>query len=240
MTVILDPTGLLTGIPFGKVYPPEPPPAGLPDKDAREHALERFADFISLLVFQRTGSIGGKPISFRVPRESVHIFQPDDVKDLTFPCIGILPGRGVHESYGLGPPVMLDDTVDLFGKGTVLVRQSDYTETIVVEVIGAKHAERRAIVAGLKEALRAVDDSYATRMILPDYFDQVAEFSLNDSQYIDDDHAVRNRRRAHLFVDLVVPEVFLVRYREFRPEVAVEVEDGQVLALQALLADEEG
>lgn len=234
MSIPIDPSSLLTGVPFGTVWPPKPPPRGLPDKDAREHALKQFKLFVSLLVFNRPGNINEPPIPFKVPEDSIHIYQPDDVKTAELAGIGILPGRGVHQEYGLGPAVVLEDTVDVFGQGTVLVRESEYTEVFTIEIVAAKHAERTAIAAGLKEVLRYADDSYAIRLRLPGYYNQVASFSLNESMPIDDDHAVRNRRRAHLYVELTVPEVFLVWYRLLQPRIDLEVEDGGVIALELL------
>lgn len=206
---------LLKGTAFGRVYPgPASPPFDV--RDARTHALRTLRRFISLLRFQRVGETpDGLPIAFQVPETMIHVYQPDDVENHgPKPGIGFLPGRATHESYGLGPPEVLDDTADRFGDGLVLVRRSDHVETIPVEIVVAKDAERQGVLAGLKAALQMDDKSQALRLICSSYFDVVASFRLDESESIDDAGADLNRRRAHLYVLLVVPEVTLVRYRK--------------------------
>lgn len=197
--------------PYGSVWPPRPSQP-LPDKDAREYALERFALFISLLVFRRTMAPGQKARGFRIPRQRVHVYQPDDVEDVAFPAVAFIPGRGYHEEFGLGPAMPIEETADVYAPGTVLVRQSDYVETFTVEVLSAKHAIRRSVIAGLKQVLRSSEERLSTDLVLPDYYDQVAQFSMAESEYIEGPETVKNRRIGHLYVELRVPEVFLTNY----------------------------
>jgi hypothetical protein len=205
---------LLKGSAFGRVYPgPASPP--FDSHDPRDHALRTLRRFISLLRFQRVGETpDGPTITFAIPETMIHVYQPDDVQEHgPKEGIGFLPGRATHESYGLGPPEVLDDTADKFGDGLVVVRRSDHVETIPVEIVAAKQAERNGILAGLKAALQMDDKSQALRLVCSSYFDVVASFRLDESENIDDAGATLNRRRAHLFLLLVVPEVTLVRYR---------------------------
>lgn len=213
---------LLKGQAFGRVYPgPVSPP--FDHHDAREHALKTFALFISLLNFSRTGETpDGPPIRFRVPLDQINVYQPDDVQAHALsPGIGILPGRATHETYGLGPSEVLDDTADRYGDGLVLVRRSDHVETVAVEIVVDKQPVRRGILAGLKAALQLDDRSQALRLVCSSYFDMVASFRLDESESIDDADGTLNRRRAHLYVLLQVPEVTLVAYR--RTQVSFEV-----------------
>lgn len=205
---------LLKGTAFGRVYPgPASPP--FDTHDPRDHALRTLKQFIALLRFQRVGETpDGPPVTFHVPEDFIHVYQPDDVLEHgPKPGIGFLPGRATHESYGLGPPEVLDDTADRFGDGLVLVRRSDHVETVPVEIVAAKQPERVGILSGLKTALQMDDKSQALRLVCSSYFDTVASFRLDESENIDDAGATVNRRRAHLFVLLVIPEVTLVRYR---------------------------
>lgn len=222
-----DPRDLLFNNTLGAVYP-EQAVQLLPDKDARDYSLERLREYFCALIFQRTGGIGQPTIPFQLPEDSVHIAQPDDVKDLPLPAIAIIPGRGVHETYGLGPPVMLDGTVGIAGPGTALLRQGDYVENFVVEIWASKKAERRAMLAGLKSALRASDSSSSIYLSLPSYFNMTAGFMLNESQPIDGDEVSRNRRRAHLMVELRVCEVRLTNVRELNTSVGTTVLDGNL------------
>lgn len=102
------------------------------------------------------------------------------------------------------------------------MKQSEYVEQFTVEVWSDKIAMRRAMMAGLKQVLRMNDASYALQLKLPNYYDQVAGFALDDSQPIDDDGTVKNRRRGHLYVTLRVTDVSLVNYVELDPKVVVE------------------
>ena len=214
---------LSTGTPFGEVWPGPKSPL-MPDRDAREYALEVFALFISRLQFRRTGDVGGPSIPIAVPLKNIHVFQADnESNDPKAPTISFLSARATHEPYGLGPPVVEDDTADKYGEGRVLVRKGDHVEQFVVEVVGATQPERRAIVAGLKEAFRAADDSGALRLRCSSYYDRVATFRLDESEQIDDGDAGLNRRRGHLFVLLTVQEVQLVAYKKFIPLIGIDV-----------------
>lgn len=217
---------LMVGDAFGRVRYADPSPP-LQRRDARERALRTLQRFISLLVFSREGDVpGGEPVRFRIPEDRIHVYQPDDVRQRSQQgsSLGILPGRARHEAYGLGPSEVLEDTADQFGDGLVLVRRSDHVELVGIEVFTAKHPERQGVVAGLKEVFGMDDRSGALLLTCDDYFDQVASFRLDESEPIDDPDGTLNRRRAHLYVLLQVPEVALVRYRGMTvlPEVVAE------------------
>lgn len=219
-----DAARFLKGQAFGDVWPGPASPA-LQHRDARTHALRTLREFVSLLRFRRTGDTpDGAPIGFQVPKKDIHVYQPDDVQNhAPRPGIGFLPGRATHESYGLGPPEVLEDTADKFGSGLVLVRRSDHVETVPIEIFVAKAPERDGIVAGLKEAFQLDDRSQALRLVCRNYFDIVACFRLDESENIDDAAGTDNRRRAHLYMALQVPEVALVRYRRLLVLPDVEV-----------------
>lgn len=222
-------------VPLGEVYPPQPP-RPLPDKDPREYALERLKEYLARLKFRRTMAAGQQPRGFRVPRERIHLYWPDSPVQVVTPSIAFVPGRGTHDYLGIGAPVICQGSVDVFGPGTVLVYLSDYVETFTVEVAAAKHAVRRAVVAGIKVALRIGDTSTVASFNLPDYYNVVARFSLDESEVADNPDAVKNRRIAQLFVEMRVPEVFLIDYTLLRPVVdlggldATRVFDGNVYA----------
>jgi hypothetical protein len=223
----VDPNDLLFNSTLNRVYPPMPA-ALLPDKDARDYALAKLREYLCALVFQRTGDVNGPTIPFSLPKDSIQIQQPDDIKNLPLPGIGIIPGRGVHESIGLGPPVVIESSKDIAGPGTALLRNGDYVEPVTIEVWGSKSAERRALVAGLKSALRASDGSYGIYLLLPEYYNMTAEFALNESQYIDGDEVSRNRRRAHLMVTMRVCEVTLTNVNDLNSSLETTVLDGNL------------
>jgi hypothetical protein len=197
----------------------------LPDKDARHHALERLRDFLLLVTFRReiaAGEPDGR--AFRV--KNIHDEMPDDVVDLQFPSIGFLPqpGPGVHESLGLGGPVILESTYGLYGPGTAVVRFGEYIEPFTIEVIAPKKATRRAVVAGLEVVLRMDITSGTLTLSLPDYFDALAEFELTGKLYIDDPYVAQNRRKVHLYTTLTVSDLWLAHgLARFQPSATVDV-----------------
>ena len=215
---------LLRGTVFGTVYPPTPRDA-LPDSDSRHHALEQLRTYLSLLVFSRTSSEGQPAKSFSVPMGDVLIEQPDEPKGLNFPSIVVLPGRGTHEQVGLGPAWIDEATVDVYGKGSALLVLGEYIEPLTIEVYASHRAERRALMAGLKVALRPLEESSSLLLRLPHYYDQTASFTLLESQYIDDPDIIRGKRRGQFPVQLRVPEVALVDVVTLKPYVELEIGD---------------
>lgn len=212
----------IVGDPIGVVFPAMPATTGT-GFDAREHALRALKRFIGCLAFERKMARGEPSKRFQIPMDQIHVYQPDDVKDVQFPfAIGIRPSKGNHINVDLGPPDVVDGSEDVFGPGTVLFERSTYCEQIGIEVLGSKHAHRVAMVAGLEEAITMWENGIMI-LRLPDYYDQLVTFSLVASEYIDDDPVFKNRRRADLYVDMEVPEVSLVHYKPFRPESIIAV-----------------
>lgn len=209
---------------FGRANPRNKP-RPLPAYDPRTHALQRFREFLAALEWLRPGNIGEPDVPYRIPLDDIYTDQPDDPASLNFPSLAFLPARGLHDQYNLGPSDLLEETHDRFGRGTVLLRQGEYIETFMIEAWGSHVVERRSILAGVEAILRLNQRSNALQLSLPDYYCQVASFSLIDSQYIDDPDVVRGRRRGQIAVELRVPEVLLVDAITMRPSICVEVVD---------------
>ena len=214
MTLPAAAAAMIVGAPPpGTVYPAVP--TVLPDVDAREYALRRLADFIAALVFRRTGQ--HRSIGFRMPRERIHVYRADDEVDAKLPAIAIQAGEGDTATF-MGSPEYLEDTVDLYGVGKVLVLLGEYVEIVTIDAKTANHAVRRALIAGLEVALLASGATPGLRLSLPAYYDRVAAFTLQaGTQYPDSDDDVRGRRTGQLRVELRVPKVLLVPYRRFLP-----------------------
>jgi len=208
---------LVRGRLLGDLWP-SVPLRPLPDIGAREYALRRLRQYISLLVFRRTEGPGLAPQAFRIPADKINIYQPDDVKDPPdLPGIAMLPGTMDHEYWGLGSPRPDEETIDKYAPGTVVVWLSDYYETFLLDIWSAKHAMRRAITEGLKVGLRLQEDTMALNLTLPDYFDQIATFNLiGGPGYLEDAEVAKNRRHAQIPIEVWVPEVVLVDYRRLK------------------------
>lgn len=193
--------------------PREPPP--LPALDAREHALEAFADFVSELVFAQPDSLIHP--TFSIPRNQVLTHQPPDPQLLVFPSVAIVPVRGTHDSCSLGGFDVLDETLDVFERGTAVVRLGEYSEPLTVEAWAEHDPQRTSILAGIEIAFRLSERTGAILLRLPKYFGTTARFTLTQSEHIDDPDVVRGRIRAHLYLSMDVPELQLVDAVTFRP-----------------------
>lgn len=213
--------------PIGLVFPPRDDAPGLPDKGAREYALRRFCDFLSKLPFMRT--MAGPPQKFVVPRSQIHINQPDAVVGaaggVKLPTIAFLTStddQSSGEDPGwLGPALDIEGTEDVFAPDSALFYIGSHDEDLTLEVVSSKAATRRAIVEGIKQVLRSSDDSAALRLSLPDYFNQDATFTYLSSTYVEDQDAVRNRRKAHIVINLYVAEVMLANAMTLIPLLTV-------------------
>lgn len=200
----------------------------LPDLDGREHALRRLRQFVAALVFRRRGRVPGQFVEFQIAETSFHLYEPDDIRTIQMPAIGVIGAEEVNEPFGLGPNEPDEETYGEFAPGTVVVSIGENVERVVLEVWARKHAERRAIVAGLKRVMRATDDATRSlRLSLPDYFGAVAQFTLIDARPVDD-NAPQSRRRALLTVEMRVPELMLVDAVPFKPSATVELGVGVV------------
>jgi hypothetical protein len=197
----------------------------LPDKDPRYYALRALRRYLSLLDFSRTGTTVGMPVAFRVPAASIYTEQPDDVAGLVFPSLSLLAGRGVHASVDFGAGTVYESEIDRYAPGTTVLQQAEYTEQFTLEVWASHEPERRALMAGLKVALRPLQETDALRLKLPAYLDRVAEFTLLGSQYIEEPDIIRGRRRGHMYLELRVPEVQLVDAVTLVPVITLQVVD---------------
>ena len=198
--------------PIGVVFPPRSDAPNLPDLGAREHALRRFLDFLAALPFMRT--MAGPPQAFVVPRDQMFVNMPDAESGAPvgqkLPTIAFTTSTADKILDGwLGPAILIDGTEDLFAPGTALFWVGGHTEPLVLEVVASSRAVRRSIVEGISQVLRSSDDTGSLRLSLPDYFNSTATFTLMDVTYFEEPDAVRNRRKAHLTIQLYVDEVML-------------------------------
>lgn len=214
--------------------PPGPPPVPLPptvdpydgigplvgpDRTARDRGLEQFGDFVAALLFSRTMAPNQSPQRFTVPRDHYFVEMPDNVQDLPFPSICVLPGRGEYIGRGLGGADPIEDPVTDGSPRPAYIVPFDYVETVGIQAWGSKIAERRAVLAGLEAVFGAFDGTSDVRLLLPDYFGLAATFSLLEAELIDDIESARGRRRGTMYLEMTVPVARAVLLPEFRPYV---------------------
>jgi hypothetical protein len=191
---------------------PPYPAVSLPDIDARTHALRALGRWCASLRYMRTMRAPNPAQPFYIDLDRIFVEMPDAVEKLDFPAIAFLPGRGQYVTRGLGPAAIVESTEGIAGTGTALLIPYDYQETFIVEGWGSKISERRSIVAAIETAIATYIGTTDLRLVLPDYFDQVATFTIVERENIDDLEVPRGRRRVHLFLQLTVPVVRLGRW----------------------------
>lgn len=217
---------LLFGNPFGEVYPARPNPP-TPVVDGRTHALRVLKRYFQEIVFVRSGGKDASgnelpPISFQIPERDIHIEWPDNPEDAHLPAIAFLAeDRGQYETIGMTNYVD-EESRDKYGPGTILIWMSEYQETFVVELWTQTKAQRRSMISGLEVAFSPLQQMAGIRFKMPDYFDQLVCFELQDKEIVDDDLAVRNRRRARFRVLMRFNVVALVNAADFEPVVTVD------------------
>jgi hypothetical protein len=218
--------GLLFGNPFGEIYPPRqnPPP---PIVDGRTHALRVLKRYFQELQFNRSGGtdengVVRPPITFTLPERDIHIEWPDNPEDVHLPAIALLAeDRGQYEAIGMTSYVD-EESRNKYGDDTIIIWMSEYQETFVVELWAQTKAQRRAILAGLEVAFSPLQQMAGIRFRMPEYFDQLVCFELQNKEIVEDDLAVRNRRRARLRVLMRFNVVALVNATDFAPVVTVD------------------
>lgn len=204
---------VLTGVPS---IPPN-------DVEGRTAALNALFDYLCSLVFYRSGGVGKPPHAFQLDRTECYVEWPENVEELKFPAVGVQSGDGQTMPIGLSP-VIDDDSIDVYGKGTALWRLWDYHEPCALEVWATSRAERRALIAGIQQAFSPSMDVSNLRLTLPTYFNTLACYTLISVQRVDD-QAPKNRRLAVIRFDLQYEVVRHARYLPLDPTVYMDVSD---------------
>jgi hypothetical protein len=214
---------LLFGLPFGTVFPPSADPPS-PVVDGRTAALRILKEYISELTFLRDGG-QGPGVSFKVKDTAIFIDSyPDAVTEGQLPSIAFVPGRAEYVALGLGNFIE-EASQDVYGAGTVVQWQAEYTENMTLEIWAGSRAERRAILVGLESALSPTETMYGIRFSMPDYFNQLVCFSLGARTNIDDAEASKNRRKARMEIEMRFNVIALVNYSAMIPRAVVETQD---------------
>lgn len=126
-------------------------------------------------------------IMFDWPRQEDEIEFPSAL--ITFPDDQVFKYQHFNS-------VVLDDTLDVFGEGTVLKRTSTLSTPMLVVVWSDHKEERRGIRAAMEDALmdEALDELIGRRVSIPEYYDRTARFTFRNIAYSDgDESAQRNQ-----------------------------------------------
>lgn len=221
------------GNPFGRVFPFRE--ALIPPLvDGRTAALRILKKYFQEITFYRHGGFDPNskaalpPISWRLAERDIHIEWPDAPEDVHFPAIAFLStAPAQYESIGMTSYVD-ESSLDKFGPGTVLTWLSEYVETFQIELWCETKAQRRALLVGIERAMSPLEYMAGIRFRMPDYYDQLVCFSLNTRQLVDDELAVRNRRKAILEVEMRFNVVALYPVNQLQPDVRIDVDEGSL------------
>ena len=213
---------LLQGTPWGEVFPPKANPQPL-SIDGRTAALYVLREYVTNLTFYRKMAANEPPQGFVVPFDNFQIEAPDSTKDQTFPSIAVIPSRAKYDVIGLTSYIE-EDTLDKFAPGTVVQWQGEYIETIKLEILASKKAERRAILAGLETAFNPTEQMSGLRFTMPDYFNELVCFTIMGREIFNDPDESRGRRKAHLEMEMRFNLVALVNAVKLQTSVSVDVD----------------
>jgi hypothetical protein len=215
---------LIKGRVYGQTYPPREPPTPLA-LDGRTIALQTLAQYVASLTFYRVGDQGGAPVPFGIPTENFFIEMPDDAQSMPFPSIAVVNDVANYDVIGLVSYVE-EDSLDVYGRGTVVQWQSEYVENIQLEVWVNMKAERRAVLAGLETVMSPTEQQSGIRFHMPSYFDQLVCFTLNNRKVIDEPDSLRKRRRATLGIEMRFNIVKLINAVTMQPVVTTSLDVG--------------
>lgn len=213
---------LIKGRLYGLVYPMRQAPQPL-SVDGRTIALQTLAQYIAALTFYRPGAAGQPPIPFTIPTDRFFIEQPDVKTSMTFPCISVVHDTASYDVIGLVSYVE-EDSLDVYGKGTLVQWQSEYVENIQLEVWCNERAERRAILGQIETSMSPTEQQSGVRFHMPDYYDQLVCFTLNNRLLVDGPDAARGRRSATLGIEMRFNIVKLINVGLMTPVVTTNVD----------------
>ena len=215
--------------PFGEnVFPRRARPP-FPAEDGRTVALRTLRRYLADLTFYRAGGkddAGERlpPIPFQIPAENIHLEWPDNEAALQLPAIALLAqGPGEYDSIGVMTNVD-EESQDQIAPGTVVNLLSELQENFVLEIWSATKQHRRALRAGIEQALSPFEQMAGLRFRMPDYYNQLACFALQSCEIVDDEEAVRIRRRARMVIELRYNVCALVNVSPMQPQMTALVD----------------
>ena len=223
----------LWGRPFGEVYPRREGPLP-PSYDGRTAALRILRKYFSELIFYRPGPLDplgrpGEPIAFQIHERDIHVEWPENEVELRGVALAFLSrGEGRYEANGLTTNV--DESYA--DQSLILQIMSSYSEDFVVEIWAETKALRRAVIRGLESALSPLEYMAGIRFVMPDYYGQLACFSLQSKEYVDDEAGTDMRRKARMVVNLNhnVCELYPASPLQTEAQLFVDEEEGEAPA----------
>lgn len=158
--------------------------------DARTALARGVKDYLTQLSISWEG---GRSLQF----EQVYANWAEPEDEAVYPSAFVhMPAGSIYDASNLTPK--LDGQLKL-PDGRFLVKTSEMTCDLEVEVWATDSVERAALIAMLEDAFAPTLFSYGFRLLLPYYFGELAEFAMASMTYVDSEDAARQRFRKAVF-----------------------------------------
>lgn len=184
-----------------------------PYRDARQIALESLRDYLCDFTFYRSPEK-----FFKLTPESFYLDGVESEDSFTMPAIAVLAAQ--EQVVGSIFPKIIESTLNQYKQGYVLLRITEHTEDFTLEIWTGTKSERRAILSAIDQMFTPVQDMVGLRLILKQYYNQPARFTLNHIERANDD-GIHNRFRTLIHITLDVPVVRLVPATKMVPIIGV-------------------
>lgn len=182
-------------------------------KDARHYCLEALRDRLVAFTFYRSPDV-----PFRLSPDAFYLDGVDSEDTFEMPAVAVIGGVELREH--LIRPAIIESSKDVYKKGYALLRLTEHTEELSLEVWTGTRVERRAILSAIDQIFSPVQQSASLRIVLPNYWHQTCRFTFNHIERMNDD-GVKNRWRTLIHLTLDFPVVRLIPVAEMLAMVGV-------------------
>lgn len=155
---------------------------------------------------------------FKLSVDNFHVDGIDSEDTFAMPAVAVLPT--VETVIATIQPSFIESSFNVFKRGYALVRLSEHTEEITLEVWTATKSERRAILSATDQLFSPVQQMTGLRLILKNYWHQPCRFTLERIERANED-GFKNRWRTLIHLTLDIPIVRLVPVVNMVPMVGV-------------------
>ncbi len=150
--------------------------------------------------------VGDPPTRFKL--KAVRPEWPENFQELEYPAAAITEAVVTQDAHNMAPTA-LEETLDVFGRGTVLWKTAELPIDFQVDFWLTNKPEREAVAAALQELFSPTELRYGIMVQGPrEYFDRTVRFTLQDQERVDTSDTVFARERqlratVHADIDVV-------------------------------------
>ena len=182
------------------------------ETDCRSALVRGLKEYLESM---STVTPGGRKIQFKKVVETWA--EPEDPSE--YPSAVVSPeGTGEYDASSFTPVLQVKDRLPAPDDTRSLLKLSEFTTNLILEVWTSDPRERQAFSAMLEDALNPVDFMHGFRLDLPFYYGQRAEYSLISSVYVDgEEDAIRRHRKLRFTLTGQISQVRVVGYPAAQP-----------------------